>query len=109
MNKLLNLAGLNYTITNNIKSHIEKKVEKLIDHEPKILRINIELIKELHSTSNRNQLIAKGHLNLKGPNIIASAESDNIFKSIDLMVDKLDRSLRRRSRLQTVKRKISIN
>jgi ribosome-associated translation inhibitor RaiA len=49
--------------------------------------------------------VAKGHLELKGTTITISSASDDLYKSIDDLVNKLDRGLRRRSRLKKVKRK----
>ena len=37
--------------------------------------------------------------------MIVSVASDDLYKSIDILVDKLDRKLRRHSRLERVKRK----
>jgi putative sigma-54 modulation protein len=44
-------------------------------------------------------------LELKGTTITISSSSDNIYKSIDDLIEKLDRGLRRRARLIRVKRK----
>ena len=52
----------------------------------------------LHPTKMNSWL--KGSLELKGTTITISSASDNIFKSIDDLVEKLDRGLRRRSRLK---------
>ena len=64
-----------------------------------------ELEHDSKSSSHQNEYIAKGHLELKGNTITISTASDNINKSIDDLVEKLDRGLRRRSRLRRVKRK----
>ena len=42
---------------------------------------------------------------LKGKSITLSAISENIYKAVDELVEKLDRGLRRRSRMRRVKRK----
>lgn len=68
------------------------------------MRICVEL--EFNSTvTKQNQFIAKGHIEIYGNPMVVSEASDDIYKSIDLAVTKLDRMLRRRSRLKIVKRK----
>ena len=68
------------------------------------LRIRVEL--EFNSTvTKQDQFIAKGHIEIYGKPMVVSEASDDIYKSIDLAVTKLDRMLRRRSRLKKVKRK----
>ena len=47
---------------------------------------------------------AKGHIAIQGPDMNAVVESDECHKAVSLLVDKLDRMLRRRSRLFKVKR-----
>ena len=53
----------------------------------------------------KQQFIAKGQLEVRGNDHFASADTDDLYKSIDDLVQKLDRMLRRRSRLNKVKRK----
>jgi len=48
--------------------------------------------------------VAKGHIELNGAPKVASAGTDDLYKSIDLLVEKLDRMLRRRSRIRKTKR-----
>jgi len=43
--------------------------------------------------------IAKGHVVIHGPDMNCSVASDDCHKSVDLLVDRLDRMLRRRARL----------
>jgi putative sigma-54 modulation protein len=80
-------------------------MEKIFKHEEKIIRARIELEHDSKSSSHKNEYIAKGHLELKGTTITISTASDNINKSVDDLIEKLDRGLRRRSRLKRVKRK----
>ena len=54
---------------------------------------------------NQREFIAKGQLEVRGNDHFASADTDDLYKSIDDLVQKLDRMLRRRSRLNKVKRK----
>jgi putative sigma-54 modulation protein len=98
------LSGNHIDLTPNLRTLVNEKLEKLFLHENHIIRIRVDLEYNANS-SKQNEYIAKGYIEIKGPDLIASAESDDIVKSLDELVDKLDRMLRRRSRLQKVKRK----
>ena len=104
----LYFALLKYAaLTDAHKEVVSAKMDKIFKHEEKIIRERIELERSSKSSSHENEFVAKGHLELKGTTITISSASDNIFKSIDDLVEKLDRGLRRRSRLKKVKRKQS--
>ncbi|WP_269522108.1 ribosome hibernation-promoting factor, HPF/YfiA family [Coraliomargarita parva] len=99
------ISGLNMTLTDSMKHMVQQKAEKLFEHEERIIRMRVELEYDSHQTSHQREFIAKGHLEVRGNDHVASAATDDLYKSIDLMVQKLDRMLRRRSRLHKVKRK----
>ena len=105
MNENVILSGLHMELTDALKSIVAEKVERLYKHEDAIIRIRIELERATCSTTHSNEYVAKGHLELKGTTITISSASDDLYKSIDDLVNKLDRGLRRRSRLLKVKRK----
>ena len=105
MNDNVILSGLHMNLTEALKSTVYEKVERLYKHEEKIIRIRVELENRNCSASHSNEFIAKGHVELNGATITISSESNDLYKSIDQLVDKLDRGLRRRSRLRKVKRK----
>ena len=99
------ISGLNMDLTDAIKDVVHTKVEKLFEHADRIVRMRIELEYDPHNKTHENEFIAKGQLEVRGNDHIAQAETNNLYKSIDKMVSKLDRMIRRRSRLQKVKRK----
>tara|TARA_B110000967_G_scaffold54721_1_gene56116 strand:- start:1524 stop:1889 length:366 start_codon:yes stop_codon:yes gene_type:complete len=99
------ISGLNMDLTDAIRNVVEAKIEKLFEHEDHIVRMRVELEYDAHQSTHQNEFIAKGHLEVRGNDHNAHAETDDLYKSIDEMVNKLDRMLRRRSRLQKVKRK----
>ena len=105
MKNNLILSGLHLNLTDSLKRIVSEKMEKIFKHEEKIIRTRIELEHDSKSSSHENEFVAKGHLELKGATITISSASDSIFKAIDELVEKLDRGLRRRSRLRRVKRK----
>jgi len=99
------ISGLNMDLTGPINEIVLSKVEKLFEHEEQIVRMRVELEYDPHSKTHAKEFIAKGYLTVRGKDHVAHAETDNLYKSIDEMVTKLDRMIRRRSRLEKVKRK----
>ncbi len=99
------ISGLNMHLTDSIRNVVHEKSEKLFEHEDHIIRMRVELEYDSHQTSHQKEFIAKGQLEVRGNDHFATAATDDMYKSIDEMVNKLDRMLRRRSRLKKVKRK----
>ncbi len=97
------ISGIHLDLTEALKDTVAQKMERLFKHETRILRLRIEL-EHTGSKDHLGEFIAKGHIILSGPELIVRVESEDLYKSIDLLVDKLDRKLRRRSRLIKVKR-----
>lgn len=100
------ISGLHFNVSADLKEHIYKKCAKLIKHQSKIDYFQFELEKDLHSSSHSSEYIAKGRMGMKGELTCLSAKSDNMHKSIDLLADKFDRSLRKKSRIFKFKRKL---
>tara|TARA_B100000941_G_C28370342_1_gene481786 strand:+ start:337 stop:687 length:351 start_codon:yes stop_codon:yes gene_type:complete len=99
------LSGLHLNLTDSIKNIVSEKMEKIFKHEERIIRARIELEHDSKTSSHEGEYVAKGHLELKGHTITISVISENIYKAVDDLVEKLDRGLRRRARLRRVKRK----
>ncbi len=102
------ISGLHLDLSQALKNIVNEKMEKIFKHEEKIIRARVELEHDTRSSSHKNEYTAKGHLELKGTTITISSSSENIYKSIDDLVEKLGRGLRRRARLRRVKRKQSL-
>ena len=98
------ISGVHLELTEALKSVVTEKMDKLFRHEGHIIRIRVELEYNAHN-SKQNEYIAKGHIEINGPPKVASVATDDLYKSIDQLVVKLDRMLRRRARLKKVKRK----
>jgi putative sigma-54 modulation protein len=97
------LSGIHLELTDALKDVVHSKMERLFKHETRIVRLRVEL--EHASCKNHlGEFIAKGHIILSGPEITITVASESLYKSIDLLVDKLDRKLARRSSLFKVKR-----
>jgi putative sigma-54 modulation protein len=97
------ISGINLDLTDALKNIVIEKVSKLFDHENHIIRIRVEL--SVGQNNHAKEFQAKGLVEIKGKDLVANVSSDDLYKSIDLLESKLDRMLRRRSRLRILKRK----
>lgn len=97
------LRGIHLSLTDAMKAAIEAKVERLLRHEPRIDRVRIDVDTSEQRTSTA-MFTAKGHIEIGGPDLIASVATEDAYKSIDLLVDKLDRQLRKRATARQSKR-----
>jgi putative sigma-54 modulation protein len=89
------VSGIHLELTPSLKQYVREKAERLFRHENHIVRIRVEL--ECDSKHDRNHMfIAKAQVELRGPNINCSVESEEMHKSIDLLIDKIDCNLRKR-------------
>ncbi|MCH6254994.1 ribosome-associated translation inhibitor RaiA [Puniceicoccaceae bacterium K14] len=99
------ITGIHMDLTESLKQLVREKVEKLFRHEERIIRVKVELEYEQGKGGSEHMFIAKGHIVMNGPLLNVSVTDRDCHKAIDLLVDKLDRMLRRKSRLKRVKRK----
>ncbi len=100
----ISISGIHLDLTETIKANVTHKMQKLFRHAEGIQAAKIEL-ECAHHKHNPTEFIAKGLLSLRGPDLFVSCSTDNLYKSIDFLIDKLDRKLRRRSLLSKCKRK----
>ena len=98
------ISGSNLELTDSLKRIVEEKTRKLFDHETKIDRLRVDL-SDGSGAAGENVFAAKGIIEIRGPDMVVSVKCEDLYKSIDGMVHKLDRMIRRRSRLRVVKRK----
>lgn len=89
------VRGIHLDLTPALQQAAREKAEHLLGHAARIDRIRIDL--KLDKTRNiQSRFIAKGRLEIQGADLLSSAESEDAYKSLDLLVAKLDELLRRR-------------
>ncbi|HEY0863047.1 MAG TPA: ribosome-associated translation inhibitor RaiA [Lacunisphaera sp.] len=87
--------GIHLDLTPALRQAVTDKCDRLLRHEHHIVRLRIDL--ELDKThAGRDLFVAKGRVEIRGPDLLAHASSEDAYKSLDLLVDKLDELLRRR-------------
>lgn len=92
--KLL-LRGIRFELNDAAKALIEAKAERLFRHEPRIDRVRIHV--ERDPRGRGRTFTARGRVELAGPDLTASVSTDAAPSSITLLIDKLDRMLRKRT------------
>ena len=96
MNGQINITGINLELTEALKNYVNEKAAKLFEHNDRIIRANFDL-EYIPTKAPEQSLIA-------GPNIVLSVTSADLYKSIDELMDKLIRQIRRAHRLEKEKR-----
>lgn len=89
------VTGIHLELTPSLKTYVREKTERLFRHQTHIVRIRVDLeCDRKHDVEHK--FIAKALIEIRGPNIVCTADSEEMHKSIDLLVDKLDHALRKR-------------
>lgn len=89
------VRGIHLDLTPALRQAAADKFARLLRHEHGIVRLRLDL--ELDKTRGaRDLFVAKGRVEIRGPDLLAHATSEDAYKSLDLLVDKLDELLRRR-------------
>ena len=89
------VSGIHLELTPSLKTYVREKTERLFRHDNHIVRMRVELeCDRKHDKSHK--FVAKGRVEVRGPDIVCSCDSEEMHKSIDLLVDKIDQALRRR-------------
>ena len=97
------VRGVHLEITPALRDHALGVAERLLRHNDHLVRVRIDLEHD-HTRGVGDQFAAKGHIEIGGPDLIASVRSDDAYKSLDLLSDRLDRMLRERSRTRADRR-----
>jgi putative sigma-54 modulation protein len=97
------VRSVHFNLSDALHAAAREKAVRLLRHEERIVRIRLDL--EHDQTRNpRHAFVAKGHIEIRGPDLIASVDSDEPQKSLDKLIDKLDGMLRRRASAAKTKR-----
>lgn len=89
------LRGVHLGLTDAMKATLTTKADRLFRHEPRILRVRIDV--DRHLRGRTHVLIAKGRIEIAGPDLSAAVSAEDPYTAINLLIDKLDRMLRKRT------------
>jgi putative sigma-54 modulation protein len=83
----IHITGHHIEVTTSLRTFTEEKFNKLERHFDQITAINVVFdVQKLRKIAEATILVSKGELH-------ASAESEDMYAAIDLLVDKLNRQL----------------
>lgn len=88
------VKGKNLDVSQPLHSYVEKKIGKLDHHLDKITAVTVELSKEARKASNERQVV-QVTMQLNGQTLRAEETSADMYAAIDVVIDKLERSLER--------------
>jgi putative sigma-54 modulation protein len=95
--------GIHMDLTDALKAAVVNKCERLFRHQERIIRVRVYLEYDKRRTG-KPHFIAKGHIEIGGPDMVVTMESEDAYKAIDMMAQKLDRLLRVRASAHKKKR-----
>ena len=97
------VQAIHMDLTDALKAAVINKCERLFRHQERIIRIRVYLDHDKRRTG-KPHFTAKGHIEIGGPDMVVTMESDDAYKAIDMMAQKLDRLLRVRASAHKKKR-----
>jgi len=85
----LNLTGHHVDITDSLRDYVTTKLEKLERHFDQVTNVHVILgVEKLRQK-------AEAQINIKGNQLFAESVNEDMYASIDNMIDKLDRQVRK--------------
>src|SRR3954464_8372709 len=90
----LQVTGKNLDVTQPIVDYAERKLTKLAKHLSDSSRVELELAIERKPSISQSQ-VAEATIWTKGPVLRARESSTDMYASIDLVADKLERQVKR--------------
>jgi putative sigma-54 modulation protein len=98
------ISGVHVDLTESLKAIVSEKIQKLFHHDNSIIRVRATL-EMAKNKDHQDEFIAHGRIEIGGPDIEAKAATEDLYKSIDLMIDKLNRQLIDSNKIEMKKRK----
>ncbi len=83
----MNITGHHVELTEPLKDYVKSKFDKLERHVDNISNVQVTL------SIQKQRQIAEATLHLSGADIHANAEHEDMYASIDGLIDKLDRQI----------------
>src|SRR6478672_9897036 len=97
------MQGVHIDLTAAMQNVIRDKFSVLLRHNEWIVRINIRLQQD-QKRGNNHHFTATGHIEIGGPDIVATVKGDDAYGVIDSLAENLDEQLRERHERRKDKR-----
>lgn len=85
----LNLTGHHVEITDSLRDYVTSKLERLERHFDHVTNVHVILTVEKQGKK------AEATVHVAGNDLFANAMNDDMYASIDAMIDKLDRQIKK--------------
>ena len=86
----IEITGRGVDVTEAIKTLTHDKLEKIERHSLPILRLHV-----IFTVENHTRQVVEATMGLAGVVLHAKGEDQDMYKALDIMVDKLDRQVRK--------------
>jgi putative sigma-54 modulation protein len=86
----IDITGHHVDVTPALRAYVTEKMQKIMRHSDKVISIRVILNVE------KLQQLAEATVNVAGRTVFATVTATDMYASIDGLVDKLDRQIRRR-------------
>lgn len=83
----ITVSGQQMDLTDAIRTYTEQKFHKLSRHFDQVININVVLSVE------KSRQKAEANLTVSGTHLHANAETNDMYATIDALIDKLDRQI----------------
>ncbi len=85
----LNITGHHVDITESLQNYVESKLERLERHFDNVTNVHVIL------TVEKQRQKAEATIHLSGADVFADAVNNDMYASIDALIDKLDRQVKK--------------
>ncbi len=85
----LNISGRHLDITPALKQHTNQKLSKIKHHFDQVMNVNMTL------EVQKDVQTAEATIHVRGADLFAKAESNDMYASIDKLINKLDSQILR--------------
>jgi putative sigma-54 modulation protein len=90
----IDIKGRNVPVTDDVREHVERRLEKVSRQVSQFARLEVELFKERNPRVTDRE-VAEATLYLKGITLRARDASPQMLHSLNLVVDELARQVKR--------------
>ena len=90
----LTFTGRGLPVSDEVREQAEHKLSRLERLDPRVLRLELELVAESHPSPFSGLTMVKGTLRIPRRSFHAHAEADDVRTALDDLAEKLERQLR---------------
>ena len=91
------------SLPETVRTSVFESFQRVLRHYPEIVRLNVE-VSDPEMTNHGVVFLAKGTVELGGPDIHTSVVSEQVPTAIDFLLENVSRQLRRRRRFKPVEK-----